>query len=173
MGKDVAPPIRKVTLADVDVLADLQAACFVGDETAAWGSEFLTKLLKQISYCAWFIYPAPRISQTTSGQTREKPVGFLLLQLPGDVGDIVSIGILPEWRRKGLGQFLIETAEAEAKSEGYKKMILEVAENNLTARGFYATLGFSQIRVRRGYYENKLGQRLNALVLCREIKDSS
>ena len=164
-GAGERPYVWTVEAGDVAALAELQAACFSHDPSGAWGADYLGKLLTQRAFEAWLIAPL----KASDAPENPRPVGFLLMQHAGDVGDIASIGILDAWRRRGLGEHLVVVAAAAARATGADRLLLEVAEDNDAARRFYESLGFDCVRVRRGYYERADGQRINALVLQRPL----
>lgn len=58
--------------------------------------------------------------------------------------NIHDIGVLPEYRGKGIGQQLMNAIEAKARAIGCCKLTLEVREDNNPARGLYRKLGFTE-----------------------------
>ncbi len=79
------------------------------------------------------------------------PVGFLLWRQILDEGEILSLGILPEWRRRGIAESLLRDALAEGGKAGLRRLFLEVAEANRAAYDLYAKLGFSPCGDRPNY----------------------
>ncbi len=67
-------------------------------------------------------------------------------------GHVISIAVLPEHQRKGIGIALMK--EAMAKMKGYKasECYLEVRVSNAPAVSLYQKLGFKTSRTVRGYY---------------------
>lgn len=61
-----------------------------------------------------------------------------------EMGEIHEIVVLEEYRRKGIGKKLIETAEEYLKKKGYRKTGLWVGEKNHTAIKFYEKLGYKK-----------------------------
>ena len=53
-----------------------------------------------------------------------------------------GIGVLEEWRGRGIGSALITRAEAWARAEGLVGLVLEVATENEAARSLYLRLGY-------------------------------
>lgn len=72
------------------------------------------------------------------------------------VGQIVTIDVAPEYRRRGLGRLLMDAIEAAARAGGAEALRLEVAVDNAAALGFYARLGFVAIGEIEGYYHGNL-----------------
>ncbi len=79
-------------------------------------------------------------------------LGYLLLGggggflTPEPHGFIFDVWVTPEHRGKGIGKFLVEWAVNWARSKGYRKIKLEVAEGNDRARHVYEELGFRSER---------------------------
>jgi RimJ/RimL family protein N-acetyltransferase len=53
-----------------------------------------------------------------------------------------GIGVLPEWRGRGVGTALIAASEEWARREGLDALVLEVAEENAAAERLYARIGY-------------------------------
>ncbi|MEM1767369.1 MAG: ribosomal protein S18-alanine N-acetyltransferase [Candidatus Bathyarchaeia archaeon] len=67
-------------------------------------------------------------------------------------GHIVSIAVLPGYRRKGIGQALIGKAIEGMRKYNAKQCFLEVRVSNTPAISLYKKMGFEISRVIRGYY---------------------
>ncbi|MGD8545409.1 MAG: ribosomal protein S18-alanine N-acetyltransferase [Candidatus Bathyarchaeota archaeon] len=67
-------------------------------------------------------------------------------------GHIVSVAVLPEYRRKGLGQALVNEAMENMKLYKVKQCYLEVRKSNMPAIDLYKNLDFNISRTIRGYY---------------------
>ncbi len=78
--------------------------------------------------------------------------GFIGLKLISDEAHVMTIAVCPERRRRGLARTLIKAAFGEPASAGARHVYLEVRPSNLAARTLYASLGFAETGVRRGYY---------------------
>ena len=82
-------------------------------------------------------------------------------------GHIISIAVLPEHQRKGLGRALIEKAlETMTKFYNAKICYLEVRVSNEPAIRLYKKVGFEIQRTIRGYYAD--GE--NAYIMSRKIQ---
>ena len=69
-----------------------------------------------------------------------------------DEAHVMTLAVLPERRRRGFAQRLLEAALAAPASAGVRRVYLEVRPSNLAARALYASLGFVQTGARPGYY---------------------
>jgi len=94
----------------------------------------------------------------------EQPTGFVMALDLGEECEIVSLGVLRERRRAGGGSALLASACREAKLRGSRSVVLEVAIDNIAARAFYASRGFTSVGRRPNYYP-RAGRLVDALVL--------
>jgi ribosomal-protein-alanine N-acetyltransferase len=62
------------------------------------------------------------------------------------------------FRRKGIGQSLINIVINDAKLRKSEDIILEVRASNHEAQALYHKLKFESIGIRRGYYESENGR---------------
>jgi len=67
-------------------------------------------------------------------------------------GHIVSVAVLPEFRRRGIGEALIAEAMEGMRVYNAKQCFLEVRVSNIPAVNLYRKLGFQITRTIRGYY---------------------
>ena len=95
---------------------------------------------------------------------RERASGFALALNLREECEILSIGVLPERRRRGLGTALLDAVRVEASLRGAKSIVLEVAVDNVAALALYAGQGFIPVGRRRSYYRQSRYS-LDALVL--------
>jgi ribosomal protein S18 acetylase RimI-like enzyme len=85
-------------------------------------------------------------------------IGFVTVQMrppaqeqylvPESRALVQNLGVLSAWRGQGIGQTLMEAAEAWARRHGATRLVLNVWEFNTGALGFYETLGY------RGFSRN-------------------
>ena len=59
-----------------------------------------------------------------------------------DTGYLLSMWVAPEVRRQGIGADLVQAIVRWARTEGLKRLLLDVAEGNLPARALYTQQGF-------------------------------
>jgi [ribosomal protein S18]-alanine N-acetyltransferase len=134
-------------------LSVMHRACFPEGPWDAATLERILALAGGFGYLAWHA---------------ESPVGFILARdLAGEV-EILSVGVLPLWRRRGVGRALMDAVVAKAKGDGLGSIVLEVATGNTAARRLYSAFGFIQVGRRPGYYRQP-GGRTDGLILRRGI----
>ena len=69
------------------------------------------------------------------------------LKLAEDVGAIQNVAVLPEYRRRGIGQTLVLAALQAFQSAGVGRVTLEVTSDNVSAVNLYHRIGFTTFRV--------------------------
>ena len=81
-------------------------------------------------------------------------LGYVGLRFRGNGAHIITIAVHPEWRRMGLGEFLLLAALEEAARRSVQRITLEVRPSNQVAQRLYEKAGFSRKEVRRAYYRD-------------------
>jgi ribosomal-protein-alanine N-acetyltransferase len=143
---------------DAPVFAALHAELFRDDP---WSEGSMADLIGGPGAIAWLA--------TGRDYGEVMPVGYALARVSADEAEILSLGVLPEARDKGLGRRLVEAVADKARALGARTLYLEVAEDNAAARQLYARLGFADAGRRPGYYSAADGRSLDALVLQRAL----
>ena len=72
----------------------------------------------------------------------ETPVGFALARDLRTECEILSLGVLPERRREGIGTALVNSVCVEARLRSAQSIVLEVAVDNIAGLALYAGRGF-------------------------------
>jgi ribosomal protein S18 acetylase RimI-like enzyme len=75
-----------------------------------------------------------------------RKVGLVMLGARGDQCWITRLGVLPEGRRRGIGEALMQEMIAEATQIGFKSIWLEVISGNLPAYNLFVKCQFGQTR---------------------------
>jgi ribosomal-protein-alanine N-acetyltransferase len=89
-------------------------------------------------------------------------IGYAGVFAPGGTeADVLTVGVIPSQRGKGIARQLMALITDWAKQQGSIAMMLEVKVDNLEAIGLYESLGYSKLNVRKDYF----GAGLDALVL--------
>ena len=93
-------------------------------------------------------------------------IGYAGVFAPGATeADILTVGVVPEHRGKGIAKALMALITNWAIEQGTTAMMLEVKTDNLQAIGLYESLGYSTLNVRKDYF----GTGLDALVMRKEL----
>lgn len=130
-------PMRKI---DMDAVAKIYGASF--DEP--WPRPVVESLYS--TPAAWGLLASIKAPE---GDT---PVGFILARTVIDEVDIMSVGVHPQHRRKGIGRTLVDAVIHSVNPNLGGVVILEVAEDNPAAQKLYANAGFNVVGRRPGYY---------------------
>ena len=159
-GHGRAMLIRPVMPAEAALLAALHAACFEkGDLPTprnAWDEAAM----------AQFVAGPSTLCLLASLATRElRPVGFLIARAAVDEAELLTIGILREYRERGVGQALMQHAAGTLRASGILRLFLEVDETNAHALALYRSMGAEPVGHRRGCYENDRNAAVLRLVL--------
>jgi [ribosomal protein S18]-alanine N-acetyltransferase len=93
-------------------------------------------------------------------------VGFVIGQIAADEAEILSIGVAPDWQRRGIGRLMVEGLIRAARRAEVDRLYLEVASDNVAALRLYEGLGFTVAAKRKGYYARAGAQPVDALVLA-------
>jgi ribosomal-protein-alanine N-acetyltransferase len=80
-------------------------------------------------------------------------IGYCVATEKGKSGHLISIGVLREYRRQGVGTRLIQRLLIALGSR-VKELRLEVKQSNTEAVTFYEELGFKQGEFIENYYED-------------------
>lgn len=78
--------------------------------------------------------------------------GFILARAVDDEAEILTLAVMPQTRRQGLGRSLIRAAAHHARKLGANSLFLEVAANNIAAQALYRGQGFAAVGRRKAYY---------------------
>ena len=93
-------------------------------------------------------------------------VGYAGVFAPGGAeADILTVGVVPSHRGKGIAKALIALITDWANSQGSTAMMLEVKTDNSEAIGLYESLGYSTLNIRKDYF----GAGLDAQVMRLEL----
>ncbi|OIR09114.1 ribosomal-protein-alanine N-acetyltransferase [mine drainage metagenome] len=95
----------------------------------------------------------------------DRPEGFVLCRAAAGEAEVLTLLVLPPYRRAGLGARLLEAAAAGAGARGAEALFLEVAADNTAGQALYAAGGFHQVGRRPHYY----GGVTDALVLRKDL----
>jgi [ribosomal protein S18]-alanine N-acetyltransferase len=94
------------------------------------------------------------------------PIGLFSGVVVLDELQIDNLAVSEQYRRKGIGQALLNAALKKAASLGARSATLEVRSANSSAIAFYRKENFLRVGRRKGYYANPPD---DALLLLREI----
>jgi ribosomal-protein-alanine N-acetyltransferase len=104
----------------------------------------------------------------------EGPAGELFgwagVMVVADTAEILTVGVVPSARRAGIARRLVAGLLAEAIRRGAREAFLEVRVDNPAARELYASEGFQDVGLRRGYYD---GGRVDAVTMRKALGEDA
>jgi ribosomal-protein-alanine N-acetyltransferase len=145
--------LRPMTVADLDVLLPFEETMFGAE---AWSHN---AYLEEISDTELRHY---LVAESDDGEI----LGDGGLLVIAETAQIVTVGVLPRARRKGVGRELVRALVDEARRRKAGEVLLEVRVDNEAAQKLYESEGFSVIGLRRGYYDRG---RVDAVVMRLEL----
>lgn len=96
-----------------------------------------------------------------------KIIGFAVGQQPRPgLGHIVTIDVLPEGRRAGIGTRLMDEIQTRLIESGCETIFLETAVDNVAAIKFYKRLGYFVVKTIPRYYLDKI----DALMMSKKLR---
>ena len=93
-------------------------------------------------------------------------VGFLSGMAVADEFHLHNIAVHPDCQGQGIGRELIESAEAYCRRRDFRRILLEVREDNAIARHLYLSMGFEAVGTWKDYY----GPGRDAYLYTKKIK---
>jgi ribosomal protein S18 acetylase RimI-like enzyme len=92
-------------------------------------------------------------------------LGFIVAEARGKVGHIITIDVIAEARRAGVGTALLQAAEEQLLQSGAAAIALETPVDNSAAIRFYKQKGYFVEKTVAGYYSNQM----DALIMTKEL----
>ncbi len=99
------------------------------------------------------------------GTISGKIIGFIVAEARRRAGHIITVDVLPETRRSGVGSSLLQAAEERLRQAGAVVVELETAVDNAVAIQFYKRKEYFVEKTVPGYYSNQL----DALVMRKDL----
>jgi [ribosomal protein S18]-alanine N-acetyltransferase len=98
--------------------------------------------------------------------------GYAVLRPIVDEAELLNISVAAARQRKGLGRAILSGMLDLACEKHMLRVFLEVRPSNVAALALYRSAGFSEIGVRRGYYQNANGSE-DAITMACELTQTS
>ncbi len=123
---------------DARALADLDALCFPAH--TAFSAEEFSRLL------------VGRHTQGRGAELDRRLVGCVLISLHGDIGEVVTIDVHPDYRGQGMGRGMLRWAHGAMRERSTALATLHVRWNNTAALSLYRSEGYVVLQRLREYY---------------------
>jgi ribosomal-protein-alanine N-acetyltransferase len=135
---DKAWTLREYRKDDVDAMYALDIACFEPVFRFSRGA------MRRFAEAAGAV--------TVLAESAGKLAGFCIAEVEEHIGYIVTLDVVPEWRRKGLARALMAEVEARVQAAGAGIVTLHVFTGNVAAIRFYEAMGYERAGSARGFY---------------------
>ncbi len=123
---------------DAAELAELDKMCFA----VPWSEKLFQEEAKS-AHARYFVAKAD-----------EKIVGYGGIWLVMGEGQITNIAVLPEFRRRGIAERILERLIRTAKDA--EQIVLEVRKSNDGAIALYEKSGFKKVGIRKRFYRDPI-----------------
>jgi [ribosomal protein S18]-alanine N-acetyltransferase len=133
--------LRPMSLHDISAVAVLEQDLF-GVE--AWSPELLAGEVTADPVSRYYLVAEDGGMVTGYGG---------LMAQPGGQADVVTLAVAADRWGEGIGSALLDGLLAEADRRGCTEIFLEVRVDNDRAQRLYRRRGFTDIGIRRGYYQ--------------------
>ncbi len=129
--------IEKAATNDGKTIYEIGTLCF----TDAWREETVLHDMEG-DYSCYFI-----------AKVDGEIAGYGCFWFIADEGQLVNIGVRPDYRRQGIGEAILTRGIEEARERGMRTMFLEVRVSNLGAQKMYEKFGFQNLGLRKKVYD--------------------
>jgi len=156
--------LRDLRPGDFETLWAIDQKCFVAG-IAYSRRELSAYMRRRSAFTIVAEAQTPRPADQTSPD--KATAGFIVAESNRQgAGHIITIDVLPEHRRSGLGSKLLAAAEERLLAIACRSVHLETAVNNLSAIAFYKRHHYYIVGTIPGYYPGGL----NAFMLQKDLK---
>jgi ribosomal protein S18 acetylase RimI-like enzyme len=159
--------IRQFEKGDFETLWRIDQACFV-PELAYSRAELAFYMRRGSAFTLVAEDEAKRRLEDGARVGGSKILGFIVAEKQRQNGHIITIDVIEEARRLGVGSALLAAAEDRLRENGAAAVELETAVNNEAAIRFYKQKGYFVESTVRGYYSNQM----DALVMGKALTSS-
>ena len=130
--------IRRMTMADVDGVAAVEAATF----PTPWSRDAFASEMKNAA------------ARYLVAEKDGRIIGYAGAWIIIDESHITNIAVLSDYRGQGIGRALTAGLMQYLSNLGAAYATLEVRKSNAVAQNLYVSLGFIKLGVRKRYYED-------------------
>lgn len=147
--------MRDMTLADIDAVCAIEQLV----QPYPWSRGNFTDALGSGYRC---------VVDEVVGQI----MSYAVLMPVLDEAELLNIGVAAAQQRKGLGKAMLDAQMQWARTQNMQRIFLEVRVFNLPAIALYRAVGFIEIGMRRGYYQNAAGREDAMAMACELNKEA-
>ena len=105
------------------------------------------------------------ISLVAIDEAEDTILGYIIMYVSFEEGEISNVAVAKSAQNRGIGSALMQAILEKGLEESVTRLILEVRVSNTPAIALYKKFGFTEIGIRRDFYEKP---REDALIMVRE-----
>jgi len=154
--------LRPLRAADLPRVVRLEQELF---GSSAWTYGMLAEELGALG--RWYVAAEP-VRLYAAGP--QELIGYAGLWFDGDVTQIMTIGVDPQYQHLGIGSVLLTALIDRSRQVGASAVLLEVRVDNDAALAMYGKFGFEQLGIRKRYYQP---EDVDAYTMRLELTDDS
>jgi len=143
--------LRNLSFSDLERVREIDRISFL--DRAPYSEKFLREIFQN--------YPQGLVV----AEDKREIVGYIVSRPQKDKIEIVSLAVLPDRQRKGIGTALTKFLIERFQKEEIKEVFLYVRTKNKRAVSFYQELGFKTLETLENFYRN--GD--NAYLMTKEL----
>jgi ribosomal-protein-alanine N-acetyltransferase len=147
--------IDRMKLTDIDEVLEVERLSY----PTPWSRRAFISELTENAYAHYLV-----------ARARGTVIGYVGMWLILDECHITNVAVHPDYRGRGVGRLLMQSAIAFTEAAGGKRITLEVRRTNLVAQHLYESFGFRNVGVRRGYYTDN---HEDAFIMVRDQEERS
>lgn len=148
--------IRPVTKAEAGILTGIHEECF----PRYWNRQAFTDFFTVKNTFALLVEELNNAGAA---------IAMMVYRVAFEQADVLTIAVLPKWRRRGIAKLLVEQLLKDCREAGVKEIFLEVEDGNIAGLKLYEQAGFKNISRRKLYYQQLDGSLTDALVMAKKI----
>ena len=145
--------LRQVAEPQADILTKIHEQCF----PRYWNRQVFTDFFSVKDTLALLV------------EEENQPIAMMVYRVTFEQADVLTVAVLPVWRRRGIARKLVEGMIEKCQQLGVKKIFLEVEVGNDSAIKLYENMGFTHISRRKLYYQQLDGSLTDALVMMKKL----
>lgn len=134
----MTPHIRWMIHRDTPAVLDIERRSF----EFPWSEDDLLRCLRQRN-CIGMV-----------ADCEETVAGFMVYELQLTKLEILNFAVHPQWRRRGIGQAMVNKLKSKLSPLKRSQLWLMIRETNLAAQLFFARQGFRYESTLRDFYQN-------------------
>ena len=149
--------IRRMTKADIEQAVQIETACFSQPWSAQSFSDSISRQDTLFLVC-----------EMTDADSMGKIAGYIGMYQSFEEGSITNVAVIPEYRKQGIGNLLVQNMKEQARSASVETIFLEVRISNIPAISLYEKMGFEKLGIRKNFYEHPTE---DAYIMSCKLKD--